>query len=348
MSRMKSLLLLVYLFLLGVPEMRADAALLLEEPYGNFGAMNPTGHAAVYLSRICAETPTRLRRCIPGEVGVVLSRYHHIAGYDWIAIPLIPYLYAVEQPNEVPKAVDASTVAFLRDSYRRNHLWEIMPDEAGGQTPKGTWGQLIGAAYDRKIFGFEIETTEAQDDQLIAILNSGSNKSHFNLLLRNCADFARGLMNTYYPGALHRSLIADAGITTPKQIAKSIVNYSEHHPELRFSAFIIPQVQGTIPRSKVVHGVFESLMKSKKYVLPLAALHPWLASGMFAAYLARGRFGPSHEADGYYGPHELLQHVLVTQLDVKGMAIPRELTSQDSRPASVTHVTSYRPQCSEL
>src|SRR5690349_11319619 len=141
MSRMKSLLLLVYLFLLGAPEMRADAALLLEEPFGNFGAMNPTGHAAVYLSRICAETPTRLRRCIPGEVGVVLSRYHHIAGYDWIAIPLIPYLYAVEQPNEVPKAVDASMVAFLRYSYRRNHLWEIMPDEAGGQTPKGTWSQ---------------------------------------------------------------------------------------------------------------------------------------------------------------------------------------------------------------
>jgi len=27
----------------------ADAALLLEEPYGGFGQVNPTGHAAVYL-----------------------------------------------------------------------------------------------------------------------------------------------------------------------------------------------------------------------------------------------------------------------------------------------------------
>ena len=35
----------------------ADAALLLEEPYGKFGALNPTGHAAVYLPRICADTP---------------------------------------------------------------------------------------------------------------------------------------------------------------------------------------------------------------------------------------------------------------------------------------------------
>ena len=197
MNRMKSPLLLMCLFLLGAPEMRADAALLLEEPFGSFGAMNPTGHAAVYLSRVCAETPTRLRRCNPGEIGVVLSRYHHIAGYDWIAIPVIPYLYAVDQAIEVPQAVDAYTVDFLRDRYRRDNLSEIIPDEAGEQTSKGEWSQLIGAAYDRKIFGFEIQTTEAQDDQLIAVLNSRKNKSHFNLLFRNCADFVRVVKNSY-------------------------------------------------------------------------------------------------------------------------------------------------------
>ena len=32
----------------------ADATLLLGEPYGKFGSLTPTGHAAVYLSRICA------------------------------------------------------------------------------------------------------------------------------------------------------------------------------------------------------------------------------------------------------------------------------------------------------
>ena len=36
----------------------ASVALLMEEPYGHFGAWNPTGHAAVYLDRVCAETPT--------------------------------------------------------------------------------------------------------------------------------------------------------------------------------------------------------------------------------------------------------------------------------------------------
>lgn len=51
----------------------ADVALLLEEPYGRFGSLNPTGHAAVYLARICAASPTILRRCVAGETGVVIK-----------------------------------------------------------------------------------------------------------------------------------------------------------------------------------------------------------------------------------------------------------------------------------
>jgi hypothetical protein len=82
-----------FLILLGATRVHADAALLVEEPYGHFGALNPTGHAAIYLNRICAESPTTLRRCQPGEMGVVISRYNKIAGRDWIAIPLVPYLY---------------------------------------------------------------------------------------------------------------------------------------------------------------------------------------------------------------------------------------------------------------
>jgi len=59
----------------------AQAALLMEEPYGFFGALNPTGHTAIYFARVCAETPVRIRRCAPGELGSVISRYQGIAGY---------------------------------------------------------------------------------------------------------------------------------------------------------------------------------------------------------------------------------------------------------------------------
>ncbi|HVX66161.1 MAG TPA: hypothetical protein VHA11_06155, partial [Bryobacteraceae bacterium] len=111
------------LFLLaGLAPLSADIALLVEEPFGTFGSVNPTGHAAIYLSRVCPETPTTLRRCGPGEMGSVISRYHRIAGYDWIAIPLVPYLYAVNEPEQVPAAVTAERVAMLRDRYRHWHL----------------------------------------------------------------------------------------------------------------------------------------------------------------------------------------------------------------------------------
>ena len=45
----------------------ASATLLLEEPYGKLGFFTATGHAAVYLSGVCAETPLVLRPCAPGE-----------------------------------------------------------------------------------------------------------------------------------------------------------------------------------------------------------------------------------------------------------------------------------------
>ena len=50
---------------------------------------------------------------------MVISRYHKIDGYDWIAIPLIPYLYAVDSVNDVPMSVDKAQVAAIRDKYRQ-------------------------------------------------------------------------------------------------------------------------------------------------------------------------------------------------------------------------------------
>ena len=253
---------------------RAGAALLLEEPFGMFGNMNPTGHAAVYLSHVCAATPVELRRCEPGEAGVVISRYHRISGYDWIAIPVIPYLFAVDRPEDVPESINAQTEAAMRDSYRRSHLLAIAPDGPDGKTPGGEWVELIGAAYDRKIYSFEIETTAEQDDLLIQKLNSHSNKSHFNLLFHNCADFSRGIINFYQPHAIHRSFFTDAGMTTPKHAAESLVSYSQRHSDLLFSSFVMAQMPGTLPRSRPIRGVLESFLKSKKYSVPVALLHP--------------------------------------------------------------------------
>src|SRR5215472_8707961 len=100
---------------ISTPRGHADATLLLEEPYSYDGAFAGTGHAAVYLNHVCAQSPVELRPCAPGEDGVVLSRYKSVAGYDWIAIPVVPYLYAVEQRENIPLFADPKLVAFLRD-----------------------------------------------------------------------------------------------------------------------------------------------------------------------------------------------------------------------------------------
>jgi hypothetical protein len=281
-----------------------DVTLLVEEPFGSFGAITPTGHAALYLSRVCAVTPTHLRRCLPGESGVVLSRYARLNGYDWVAIPLVPYLYAVDDLNDVPLSADPVTVAQLRDDYRRRNLEQVAPDGPHDETPSGTWTELVGSAYDRKIYGFEIETTEAQDDRLINELNSHRNHSHFNILFHNCADFSGHLLNEYYPHAVHRSYIADAGISTPKQLARSLVRYGKHH-EITVSAFFIPQVPGSQPQSHKMRGVCEAFVKSKKYIVPFAVLHPLAATGMVAAYLTTGHFDVNHYAETRIGPTDL-------------------------------------------
>lgn len=267
----------------------ASAALLMEEPYGVFGAMNPTGHAAVYLNHVCADSPTILRPCHDGEYGVVISRYHKINGYDWIAIPLVPYLYAVDSPGDIPASVDKEQVAALRDAYRRAHLLSLAPDNPRGGPPKGEWTELVGESYDRKIHGFQVDSTPEQDAEFIALFNDRRNVGHFNLLFHNCADFSRVVLDTYLPHAVHRNFIADAGLMTPKQVARSLVAYGKKHPETNMKAFAIPQVPGSVPRSHSVDGVAESLVKSKKYLIPLAVFVPEVTGGVVVAYLVDGR-----------------------------------------------------------
>ena len=267
----------------------ASVALLMEEPYGKFGAMNPTGHAAIYLNHVCADSPTFLRACHEGEYGVVISRYHKIDGYDWIAVPLVGYLYAVDNLNDIPAAADNAQVWALQDAYRKAHLMDLAPDNKKGEAPKGEWNELVGESYIRTMHGFEVDSTQEQDERFMATFNDKKNVGHFNLLFHNCADFSRMVLDIYMPHAVHRNFIADVGLMTPKQVARSLVAYSQKYPGVNMSAFVIPQVAGTIPRSHAVDGVTESLVKSKKYLIPLTILAPEVTGGAVVLYLADGR-----------------------------------------------------------
>lgn len=288
-----AILFLPFLIAAFAPQARADAVVLLEEPYSYDGALAGTGHTAVYLTRVCAASPTMLRRCNPGEHGVVISRYTRIGGHDWIAIPLIPYLYAVEKPEDVPLYADPKLVAFLRDQYRRANLEDVAPDAPGAETPKGDWVQLVGSSYDRANYGFQIETTEEQDDALVEWLNSRPNRPTYQFVSNNCADFVRDVLNFYYPKSMPRGSLPDLWVSTPKHGARALVRYSHRHPNLEFTHFVIPQVPGTLRRSKPVRGVLESLVRAKKYALAFALFHPFLAGGVETVYLVGDRFNPA-------------------------------------------------------
>ena len=283
------ILVLMGLAVLLCPACRAQAALLLEEPYGFYGAINPTGHTAVYLENVCAETPLRLRRCRPGELGVVISRYEGVDGYDWVAIPLIPYLYAVEDASEVPAHVDHEMVAEMRGRYRDLYLAPLGLDRSGGSYVRDGWTQLIGSSYERRVYAFRFDTTPAQDDALIALLNDSPNRSHFHMLFRNCADFARVVLNNYFPHTFHRSIFPDAGVTTPKQLAYKLKHYARKHPETHLEIFEIPQIPGYRAHSHSTKDIAESF-STTVYAIPLTLVNPYLFGGIFVDYILRGRY----------------------------------------------------------
>ncbi len=266
----------------------AQAAMLMEEPFGLFGFLNPTGHDAVYFERICAETPVKLRRCAPGEFGAVITRYQGIAHYDWIATPLLPYLYAVENAAEVPARADHETVNGLRDKYHEAHLQSLGDVPRGGDVKRG-WSQFAGVSYERRLYAFRFATTEGQDDALIARMNDEANRSRFNLITRNCADFTGGILNFYFPGTFRRSVLPDFGITTPRQITYKLVRYARKHPELQLTAFDIPQVPGYRRRSRRNQSIAESLI-TRGYAFPLAFISPYIVGGVLVDYLVWGRY----------------------------------------------------------
>jgi len=88
----------------------------------------------------------------------VLSRYDGVGGYDWIAIPLVPYLYAVGRPEVVPLFADAKIVTSC-GIVTAGNIWKNRSRLAKRRDPGGNWYELVGSSYDRTTYGFDIETS---------------------------------------------------------------------------------------------------------------------------------------------------------------------------------------------
>ena len=275
----------------------ASVTVLLSEPFGRFGTMMPLGHAGVYLDRVCAGTATHLHLCRPGEMGIVLSRYHRVADIDWLAIPVMPFLYGVDTPEEVPRFMTLPREAEIREQYRLRYLRRIVPDGIhGGPALKGEWVETIGVTFDRRVWAYRIETTLEQDQRLVEVLNDRPNLRAYKLRTANCANFAADLINILYPGLVHQNKVADFGLMTPKQVARSMVAYSRLHPEVNLRVMEIPQIPGTLRRSRTIWGVSETGLKTKRYLFTLLVIQPEVIVGCGIVYLDRGRWKVGDDA----------------------------------------------------
>ena len=213
-------------------------------------------------------------------------------GRDWLAVAPAPYLYAAESADAPLPSATAADLQALRTAYQQQHAAEF---PAG--LDEDDWVQLLGAAYRRRIICLHFQSTPEQDARLIEWLNGSRNRSHFNFFFNNCADFTRQALNHLFPGAVHRNLFFDAGMTTPKQLASSLHHYAGKHPELQFEVEDLRQVPGTIPRSGHLYGVTQSFVRTKPYLMPLAILQPVGLGAVIVSGFADHRYDPHATAD---------------------------------------------------
>jgi len=302
-----SFTLLVLLVLIPVSA-RADVSLFLGEAIGYSGEWTGSGHTAIYFSNICSDGHVQLRLCAPGERGVVISSYPNFgehAPYQWIAVPVIPYLYGVESERDIPLYANGKVRTLLRETYRQKHLRNIVPDTTDGSLPKGQWRPMLASVLNRDVYSFNVKTMPEEDARLVREFNELPNKRNFGTFYNNCADFARIVLNRYFPGATHRDVLNDFTMsTTPKAVAKSLTGYATKRPERLFNITRYPQVSGTIWRSFDVRNLTEMGFLSRKYYIPSLIFNPYVAAIFATTYLTTGRFS-IHKTYKKYGTPEI-------------------------------------------
>lgn len=280
-----------------------DVGIVLNESLDTSVAwVTGSGHSAVYISRACPETPVKLRLCRPGEEGSVISNYTTLGEdkpYEWNAVTLSMYLYGVEDPSNRPLFGSPKVKRALEERYRGKYLVAYCTTHTCLASGKAEWREMVAATISRSVYIFIVKTTAEQDERLIEDLNSEPNVNHFNGVTRNCATFARHIMDTYFPGSTKPDYINDFGMTSPKAIARSFSHYAAKHPEMEFRILHFAQIPGTYRRSSECRDGTEQLYHSKKLLVPMAIFAYHELPAAVGAYVLMGRFNPEHEWEKY-------------------------------------------------
>jgi hypothetical protein len=217
--------------------------------------------------------------------------------FEWNVVPLSIYLYGVEDPQNRPLFGSQKIKHALEERYREKFLAGYCDSATCRTSNKAEWREMVGATLSRSIYIFVVETSVEQDRALIAEFNARPNQNHFNGITRNCAEFSRGILNTYFPHAARADYLNDFGLITPKAIARSFTRYGEHHPEAHLRVLHFAQLPGTIKRSTEARSGTEQLYHSKKLLVPMLLFADHALPFMVASYALTGRFNPEHELE---------------------------------------------------
>jgi hypothetical protein len=261
-----------------------------------------SGHTSVYFSHICPASPVKLRLCRSDEEGSVMSNYINLGEdqrYEWNIVPLNVYVYGVLDPRHRPVFGSPKIKKMLEDRYRDQALSAFCAHPSCRTSDKAEWREMVGAGMSRSMYIFVVETTVEQDLDLIARFNALPNENHFNGVTRNCADFTKNVIDTYFPHSAHRDFLNDFGMTSPKAVARSFTHYALNHSESHFRVLHFSQLPGTIKRSSEARSGTEQLYHSKKLLVPMVIFADHELPVAAAAYLLSGRFNPEREFEAH-------------------------------------------------
>ena len=280
---------------------RADIGVVLSEALDESVAkVTSAGHSAVYFSRVCPETPIKLRLCRPDEMGSVISNYTTLGEdqpFEWNVVSLSTFLYGVDDPRFRPLIGLPQIKRALEENYRQKYLAAYCASEFCRTSNKPEWRFMVGSTLERSLYIFVVHTSVEQDLAFIKHFNSSPNVNHFNGVTRNCATFVRGVVDFYYPHSAHADYFNDFLMTSPKAIARSFTRFALHHPELDLRVLHFAQLPGTIKRSSQARSGTEQFCRSKKFYPPMVWFAPYGMPAAAGAYYLTGRFNPERELE---------------------------------------------------
>jgi hypothetical protein len=289
----------LWLLTAACPAASADVGVVLNESLDeNVDRISSTGHSAIYFSRICAESPVKLRLCKPGELGSVMSNYINIGedqSFEWNVVPLSIYLYGVEDPSNRALFGSSKLKHLLEERYRERYLAGLCEGPSCRTSPKAEWREMVAATMIRGVYIFSVSTTLEQDEQFIDAFNDAANRNHFNGVTNNCADFTKRVINTYFPHAAKTDHLNDFGMTSPKAVVRTFTHFALNHPDSQLRVMHFAQQPGTFKRSRTVRSGTEQLFHSGRLMVPMVLASYYALPVVTTSYFTTGRFNTQKE-----------------------------------------------------